>query len=51
MCAILAYVIIYFGQAKTYVGQVKIMNYLPQMVWYSNQRAGHEGKLPVARGQ
>ena len=29
---ILAYVITYFGQARNYVGQVKIINYLHGMV-------------------
>ena len=32
--AILAYVTTYFGQARHYVGQVKILNYLPAMVNY-----------------
>ena len=32
MYAILAYVITYFRQVKTYVGQAIIMNYLPGIV-------------------
>ena len=32
MYAIVAYVVTYFEQAKTYAGQLKIMNYLPGMV-------------------
>ena len=32
MHAILAYIITYFGQAKNFVGQVKIINCLPGMV-------------------